>query len=87
VSALRAGVLVAAVVAGPPLWSLVQSGELDGSSALTRVALVAAPCAIAAAWIGRLLRSYEADARRRRREELLAEARTALEATGTDRKP
>jgi hypothetical protein len=80
VSALRAGVLVAAVVAGPPLWSLVQSGELDGGSALVRVALVAGACAFAASWIGRLVRGYEADARRRRRDQLLAQARKALDA-------
>jgi len=79
VTALRAGVLVAAVVAGPPLWSLVQSGELDGGSALIRAALVGAACACAASWIARLMRAYEADARRRRRDELLAQARAALE--------
>ena len=78
-TALRAGVLVAAVVAGPPLWSLMRSGELDGGSALARAALVALACAFAAACIGRLVRGYQADARRRRRDELLAEARKALD--------
>jgi hypothetical protein len=80
VSALRAGALVGALVAGLPLWSLVQSGELDGGSALIRACVVAAACALAASWIGRLVRGYEADARRRRRDEVLAEARKALDA-------
>jgi hypothetical protein len=81
VNALRIGVVVAAVVAGPPLWSLVRSGELDGGSALTRAALVAGGCAVAASCIGRLVRGYQADARRRRRDELVAQALTALETT------
>ena len=86
-NALRIGVVVAAVVAGPPLWSLVRSGELDGSSALTRAALVAGVCAVAASCIGRLVRSYQADARRRRRDELLAQALTALESTPEPPRP
>ena len=80
-TALRAGLLVAAVVAGPQLWSLVQSGELDGTSALIRAAVVAVVCGIGASWIGGLVRGYEADARRRRRDELLAQARKALESS------
>jgi hypothetical protein len=80
VSARPAGALVGALVAGPPLWSLVQSGELDGGSALIRACIVVAACALAASWIGRLVRGYEADARRRRRDEVLAEARQALDA-------
>jgi hypothetical protein len=87
VNALRAGVLVAAVVAGPPLWSLVQSGELDGGAALIRAALVAGGCALAASLIGRLVRGYETDARRRRRNELLDQARKALDSAGADRTP
>jgi hypothetical protein len=81
VTALRAGMLVAAVVAGPPLWSLVQSGELDGTSALIRAGVVAIVCGVAASWIGGLVRSYEADVRRRRRDELIAQARKALDAS------
>jgi hypothetical protein len=87
VTALRAGVLLAALVAGPPLWSLVRSGELDGTSAITRAALVAAACAIAASWIGRLLHGYEADSRRRQREELAAQVRKALDQPGRPPSP
>jgi hypothetical protein len=79
-SALRAGVMLAAVVAGPPLYGLVQDGGLDADSGLLRYALVAAACAVGAGWIGSLVRSYEADARRRRRDALVDEARKALEA-------
>ena len=79
-SALRAGVVLAAVVAGPPLYGLVQDGGLDADSGLLRYALVAAACAVGAGWIGSLVRSYEADARRRRRDALVDEARQALEA-------
>ena len=79
-SPLRIGVVLAAVVAGPPLYGLVQDGGLDTDSGLLRYALVAAVCAVGAGWIGSLIRSYEADARRRRREALVDEARTALEA-------
>ena len=78
-SALRAGVVLAAVVAGPPLYGLVQDGGLDADSGLLRYALVAAACAVGAGWIGSLVRSYEADARRRRRDALIDEARKALE--------
>ena len=79
-SALRAGVVLAAVVAGPPLYGLVQDGGLDADSGLLRYALVAAACAVGAGWIGSLVRSYEADARRRRREALIKETLAALEA-------
>ena len=80
-TAVRAGMLVAALVAGPPLWSLVQSGELDGTSALIRGGVVAVGCGVAASWITGLVRSYQADARRRRRDTLIAQARKALEAS------
>jgi hypothetical protein len=78
-SAVRVGVLLAAVVAGPPLYELVQTGGLDADSGLLRYALVAAACALGAGWIAGLMRDYEADARRRRREALIDEARKALE--------
>ena len=83
-SPLRAGVLLAAVVAGPPLYGLVQDGGLDADSGLLRWALVAAACVLGAGWIGGLVRGYEADARRRRREALIDEARQALEAQQRD---
>ena len=79
-SALRAGALLAAVVAGPPLYRLVQDGGIDADTGLLRYGLVAIACAVGAGWIGSLVRSYEADARRRRREALIKETLAALEA-------
>jgi uncharacterized membrane protein YccC len=76
---LRMGALLAAVVAGPPLYGLVQDGGLDADTGLLRYGLVALGCAVGAGWIGSLVRAYEADASRRRREALIEQAREALE--------
>jgi hypothetical protein len=78
-SPLRVGALLAAVVAGPPLYGLVQNGGLDTDTGLLRYGLVALACAVGAGWIGSLVRGYEADASRRRREALIEQAREALE--------
>jgi hypothetical protein len=87
VSALRVGALLAAVVAGPPLYGLVQDGQLDGDSGMLRYALVALACAVGAGFIGSLVRAYEADARRRRREALIEQAREVLEAQQRKQQP
>ena len=78
-SPVRVGALLAAVVAGPPLYGLVQDGGLDADTGLLRYGLVAIACAVGAGWIGSLVRTYEADASRRRREALIEQAREALE--------
>jgi len=52
---LQAGLAIAAVVSGPPLYSMVQNGDLDGVSALERGGLVAAVCTVGAAYVHRLL--------------------------------
>jgi hypothetical protein len=79
-SALRIGALLAAVVAGPSLYGLVQDGGIDADTGMLRYGLVAVVCAVGAGWIGSLVRAYEADARRRRRDALIEQAREALEA-------
>ena len=79
-SPLRIGALLAAVVAGPSLYGLVQDGGLDADTGLLRYGLVALACALGAGWIGSLVRAYEDDASRRRREVLIDQAREALEA-------
>jgi hypothetical protein len=84
VSPTRIGLLLAAVVAGPPLYGLVQDGGLDADSGLLRWAFVAAGCAFGAGWIASLVRDYEADSRRRRRQALLDRAREQLEAAARD---
>jgi hypothetical protein len=77
-SPLRAGALLAAVVAGPPLYGLVQDGGLDADTGMLRYGLVALACALGAGWIGSLVRAYEADASRRRREALIEQAQEAV---------
>jgi hypothetical protein len=77
-SPLRAGALLAAVVAGPPLYGLVQDGGLDADTGMLRYGLVALACALGAGWIGSLVRAYEADASRRRREALIEQAQVAV---------
>ena len=79
-TSLRIGALLAAVVAGPPLYGLVQDGGLDADTGMLRYGLVALACAVGAGWIASLVRAYEADARRRRHEALIEEAREALQA-------
>jgi hypothetical protein len=60
---LRVGALLAALVAGPPLWALVSSGQIDGTTALTRVTLVALASAVGVALIGRIVQNYHAQAK------------------------
>ena len=52
---LRIGVLLAVVVAGPPLWALVSSDQLDGTAALERWGAVAAVCSLAASGLAALV--------------------------------
>jgi hypothetical protein len=56
------GMVLAAVVAGPPLYGLVQTGQLAPDTALTRAALVAGARAVGVGLIGRLARGYHAEA-------------------------
>jgi hypothetical protein len=80
VSGVRTGVLVAAAVAGPPLWALVAANQIDSTAALERWAFVAVVCSLAASGLAALVRVYEEQARTRRREQLLAQAGQAVEA-------
>jgi hypothetical protein len=60
---LRIGLLVAAVVAGPPLWQLVRSGSMDSLTALERGGVVALVCAIGVSWLGGIVADYQRDVR------------------------
>lgn len=60
---LRWGVLVAALVAGPKLWSLVSVGDLDGTTALLRWSAVVAACTLGVAGVRRIVADYEEQAR------------------------
>jgi len=57
-NALVVGGAVAAVMAGPPLYGLVQSGQLDSTTAIARGLLVAGICAAGASYVMGLIRGY-----------------------------
>jgi hypothetical protein len=82
---IRWGVLVAALVAGPTLWSLVSGGDLDSGTALVRWAAVVAVCTLGVAGLRRIVADYESQARAAElaAEEALAAAgeRVVLEGT------
>ena len=59
------GAAVAGLLAGPSLYSLVQSGQMDESTALFRGLVVAAACALGATWVLGLVASYEAEWKRK----------------------
>jgi hypothetical protein len=67
VDPLRAGMLIAAVIAGPPLWSLYRAGNLDLGTALLNWGLVAAGCGAGLAAVDRLIADYRIQADRDRR--------------------
>lgn len=75
------GTVVAGVVAGPPLWSLVQEGTLDSMAALERGAIVAVACVLGAMLIDNVITGYRTDAQLARGmaalERSLAEAEEA----------
>jgi hypothetical protein len=80
-NALVVGGAVAAVMAGPPLYGMVQTGELDGTSAIGRGLLVAGACAAGAAYVLKLLRQFEQEGdRKAKREKLLIAIAEADEA-------
>jgi hypothetical protein len=81
VKPLRLGILLAMVVAGPPLWVLVQSDQLDSGAALERWAGVAAICSLAASGLGALVRLYEQQMLRQRHEQLVERAVDAIDGT------
>jgi len=56
--ALKAGLIIAAAVAGPSLYPLVRSGSLDTTQAVERGAVVAVAVAVGASFVERLIDSY-----------------------------
>jgi TRAP-type C4-dicarboxylate transport system permease small subunit len=83
VNALRLGVLLAVVVAGPPLWTMVRTDQLDSDAAVQRWAAVAAVCSLALSGLAALVRAYEQQVVKQRREKLIEEAERAIEATAS----
>jgi len=82
-NALAIGGGIAAVMAGPPLYGMVEAGMLDGTGAIARGLLVTVVCAIGASKVMDLLKQYETEsARNTRRENMmkaLAEAEEAAQ--------
>jgi hypothetical protein len=82
-NALVVGAGVATVMAGPPLYGLVQTGQLDGTTAIGRGLLVAGLCAAGASYVLGLVRNYEKEEQANTKHEAmltaLAEAEEAAE--------
>jgi hypothetical protein len=66
---LVVGAVIAAVLAGPPLYSLVQHGQLDGTTAFERWLIVAMACVVGAMYVMKIVKGYEDDWRRQEEEE------------------
>jgi hypothetical protein len=73
-NAMVVGGAVAAVMAGPPLYAMVQSGQLDSTSAIGRGLLVAGVCAAGASYVLNLMNQYEKESARKTRQEALLKA-------------
>jgi hypothetical protein len=88
---VRIGLLVAAVVAGPPLWRLVRDGSMDSLTALERGGLVALVCALGVSWLGGIVADYQRDVRLARliraHRQALAQGQPAEPKGGKARKP
>lgn len=80
ISPLTVGGAVAVVMAGPPLYGLVQSGEMDGTSALGRGLLVAGACAFGASYVLNLIGRYEKEEAKNAKQEAFLTAVAEAEA-------
>jgi hypothetical protein len=74
------GSAVAAILVGPPLYSLVQNGQMDGTSAVFRALLVAAVCAAGVGYVLKLVRGYEEESESKQKRENLLQAIAEAEA-------
>jgi hypothetical protein len=61
------GLLLAAVIAGPSLWTLYSAGDIDLTTALLHGGLVALGCALGISGINQLIADYRVRADRERR--------------------
>ncbi|MFI7585891.1 hypothetical protein ACIB24_02305 [Spongisporangium articulatum] len=74
------GILVAAVLAGPRLYGMVESGELTGTGALLRGGAVAIACIAGVSFIMSLAKGYAEERRRHHAIEALTAAIEAAHA-------
>jgi hypothetical protein len=72
-------VLLTAVIAGPPLYSLVTSGDLDSDNALLKAGIVLVACLLGATYIEGLVKGYERDQVLARRRAQIGEQRRGSE--------
>lgn len=82
--ALRIGLALAAVLAGPPLYALVRTGELDSAGALIRGLIVALVCTAGVSYILKLAGGYAEDVHRR---QMIAELTAAIDAANAPDQP
>jgi hypothetical protein len=81
-NSLLIGSAVAVVMAGPPLYHLVQTGQLDSTTAIGRGVLVAGACAGGTSFLFSIIREYEKEAERKeKRQAMMAALAEAEEAT------
>jgi hypothetical protein len=73
-SPMVVGAGVATVLAGPPLYALVEAGQMDGSTAILRGLMVALACAVGARYVMRLVDGYEKEWLRKVRIDAILEA-------------
>ncbi|HET9655774.1 MAG TPA: hypothetical protein VFP72_10505 [Kineosporiaceae bacterium] len=71
---LMTGLVLAGLVAGPPLWTLYRSGDVDLLTALLRAVVVAVGCGFGATLINRLVVDYRIQQDRERRIQQMVEA-------------
>lgn len=82
-----AGIGLATLVAGPTLYGMVASGDLDGAEALQRGGLVAAGCVAGAMAIQRIVDHYATEQARLRRRAALEAALEQARAEQAARSP
>jgi hypothetical protein len=68
------GLLLTALVAGPPLWTLYQAGDIDLTTVLLRAGVVAVGCGVGVTLLNQLIDDYGIKADRERRIQKMMEA-------------
>jgi hypothetical protein len=80
VSPLKLGILITAVIAGPPLYGAVQEGGLQEGTALGRAGLIAFACMLGVVVVRRVVDHYHAEQREARQAREAQETADALTA-------